>query len=440
VLRGAIAVAATAAVAVALLPPGPARSRRQLPAGVVEVTAEMAIPANTELVGAPGGTTLRAAANFRGRALVVCTGANIRLRNFTVDGNRAALEVRAGLPPSNQPFARFTANNGVLAVGISNLRIEDVRFREIAGFAVLVSAGHNVAIARVTVEDSGSRNARGRNNSTGGILLEEGTAAFSVTGCTLRRIRGNGIWTHSLYTSPRNAWGRIEDNRLDEIGRDALQAGHAHHLAIRRNSGSHIGFPLEDVDMEAQAIPVGIDTAGNVDRSIYAANRFEEIDGKCIDLDGFHDGEIAQNVCINRGGAERYPWGGYGIVMNNTNPDMQSENIRIWGNEIRGAKFGGIFIIGTGHSVTNNRLLGLNTAHCNEEAARFGCYYAAGEPEMLSSGIYLGRRAERPARAAGNTVEGNTITGFKMAARCIGRAPGIEAAANTVAGNTCRDE
>ena len=74
----------------------------------------------------------------------------------------------------------------------------------------------------------------------------------------------------------------------------------------------------------------------------------------------------------------------------------------------------------------------------NEEAARFGCFYAPGEPDMLRSGIYLGKGAERPAPARGNTVENNYITGFMMNERCIGRASEIGVDWNVVRNNICR--
>ncbi len=61
-----------------------------------------------------------------------------------------------------------------------------------------------------------------------------------------------------------------------------------------------------------------------------------------------------------------YPYGNFGIIMNNSNPDMQSRNIRITGNTIDGGLFGGIFIIGSGNTVTGNHLLHLNMAHCND--------------------------------------------------------------------------
>ena len=382
--------------------------------------AEVAIGPHTEVRGS-AGTVLKAASDFQGRAVIVVTGDDVLLRDFAVDGNRAALEVRAGLPAYDTPFVRFTKGNGVLADGASHLRIQDVRFRNIAGFAVLASRARGVAIDEVSVSDSGGRNAAGRNNTTGGILLEEGTSDFSVTHSEFRNLRGNGVWTHSLYTSPRNARGLLAWNRFENIGRDALQAGHATEVRVEGNYGVRIGYPAEDVD----AIPVGIDTAGNVDRSSYAGNQFFEISGKCIDLDGFHDGEVRGNVCVHSGN--------YAIVMNNTNPDMQSERVRIEENLIDGARYGGIFVIGNENVVVRNRLLHLNTARC-------GCVYLAEEPEMLLSGIYLGQRAERPAPARGNVVEDNTITGFRMDRHCVGRAPSIGPDWNTVRGNQCRGD
>ena len=59
------------------------------------------------------------------------------------------------------PFARFTRNNGILAEGAEGLEVADVKFRNIAGFAMLVSRSRNVRVERVRVENSGSRNAEG---------------------------------------------------------------------------------------------------------------------------------------------------------------------------------------------------------------------------------------------------------------------------------------
>ena len=202
---------------------------------------------------------------------------------------------------------------------------------------------------------------------------------------------GNGVWTHSNYGSPSNARGVIAENDFREIARDALQVGHSTEVRVERNTGGRIGYPFDAVDIENGGTPVGVDTAGNVDQTVYTENRFEEVNGKCIDLDGFHDGQVTFNTCVNKGTAESYPNGHYGIVVNNYNRDMRSENITIADNTIDGAKFGGIFLIGSHHTVVRNKLLNLNLAHCNENAAKFGCVAIQGEPDVLESGIYIGR-------------------------------------------------
>lgn len=389
----------------------------QLPPGVTELHREMVV--ESDLTGDPAGSTLRMAADFAGRAAIVVRGSNVHLRGFTIEGNRAVRERRTGLPPYDKAFAQFTTGNGILAEGVDGLTIDRVEMREIAGFAVLATRSSRVTIEHLSVRDSGSRDASGKNNTTGGILLEEGTTDFRVADCELRNIRGNGVWTHSLYTSARNARGLFEGNTFDTIGRDALQAGHAIDLRIEKNTGRRIGYPKEIVD----ATPVGIDTAGNVEASLYARNQFDDINGKCIDLDGFHDGEVVSNGCSDVGG--------YGIVMNNTNPDMQARNVRIVENRIQTARYGGIFVIGSGNVVRGNTLLNLNASHCE------GCYNAPGQPGMLEAGIYLGRGAERPAPAHDNVIVGNEIGGYKMKARCVVSAPGV--GPNMIRGNKCRD-
>jgi len=399
-----------------------------LPPGVTIVHAEMTLPelaSDVEISGTPT-TVLQAAKDFRGRAIFASrSGVRIRFRDFAIHGERASLEQRAGLPDYNTPFHKFTRANGILIEGGSDVSISNVKFREVAGFPILVSASKGVRIARVRVEDSGSRNAAGRNNTTGGILLEEGTNDFQVVDSEFRNVRGNGVWTHSLYTSPRNSAGLIAGNHFTVIARDAIQVGHATRVKVERNSGERIGYPESEVDVENQAIPVAIDTAGDTDQSVYSGNTFKDINGKCIDLDGFHHGEVIGNVCSNLRN--------FGIVMNNTNPDMQSDGITISGNTIDGAMYGGIFVIGSGNKILRNRLLNLNTAKCDN------CFYVASEPDMLRSGIYIGRGAERPAIARGNVIEGNEISGYRMRARCVGIAPGVAKAENRVGRNRCED-
>jgi hypothetical protein len=89
---------------------------------------------------------LRIATGFTGQAAIVVGGTSVRLADFAIDGNREALETPSALPPSNTPFTRFTEGNGVLAEGGSGLTIENVRFRNIGGFALLASRAHGVTV------------------------------------------------------------------------------------------------------------------------------------------------------------------------------------------------------------------------------------------------------------------------------------------------------
>lgn len=412
-----------------------------LPAGVTTVRAEIRLPAGAHDLKILGDhATLRAAANFRGRAILSCQGCQrVEIRDLAIDGNREALEKPMELPASNQTFAGVFPNNGLLFEDAEDITVDRVNLANIANFAILVNRSREVSIKRVTVKDSGSRNAKGRNNTTGGILFEEGAEAFFVVGCTFSNIRGNAVWTHSRSGSPRNEGGTVVANQFHDIGRDAIQVGHATGMQVVHNVGERIGMNVALVDVEGGGTPVAIDTAGNVENSTYRYNEFQEINGKCIDLDGFHDGFVLDNKCINHGRPEEYPFGHFGIVFNNANREMQSENIDVERNELEGMKFGGIFVIGSGHRIRDNRLLHINTAHCNENAKQFGCA-VLGEPNVLDTGIYLGSHAEHPALARGNVIEGNTISGWKMKTRCIQAAPGVKLADNEIKNNTCTDE
>ncbi len=413
-----------------------------LPTGRIEITSTLKLPDGSHdltIVGVQ--TTLHASNQFRGPALLSCKRCrNITIRNLSFDGNRAALERPLPLPPTDLPFARFYPNNGVLLEDSDGLALQHVEFENMPNFAVIVNHSKHVSIVHAGVKNSGSRNAKGRNNTSGGILLEEGTQDFTIADSTFQGIRGNAVWTHSCYRSPRNLRGNIANNKFSDIGRDAIQIGHASEVMVAGNTGHRIGMQVAEVDVENGGTPVGIDTAGNVDRSTYEHNRFDEVNGKCIDLDGFHDGSVRGNTCVNRGKPEEYPYGNFGIALNNTSIEMRSQNIRIEDNRLEGMKFGGIFVIGTGHQILRNHMTRLNTSHCNETHAKFGCLAIAGEPGFLESGIYLARRADKRDPVRGVIIRANLISGWKMSAHCIEAAPGVRLADNSIRGNRCKDE
>lgn len=411
-----------------------------LPPGIIELSRPLELPpgpTGLTLRGHSSGTTLRAASDFQGAALLIARSPkSLKVENLRFDGNRASLEVPKPVIPSDTAFADLYPASGLWLDNPDGASLSALTFREIVSFPVLVTRGHGVHLDHLVVQDSGSRNTLGRNNTTGGILFEEGVTDFSVRSSTFQRIRGNAVWTHSWHRSPRSSLGLIASNTFSEIGRDAIQIGHATEVTVENNQISRVGFPVAIVDVEGQGIPAAIDTAGNVDRTTYRRNRISEVNGKCFDLDGFHDSEVVENTCRNQGLASDYPTGHFGIVFNNTNPAMESRNVLVRANQISGMRFGGIFVIGAGHRLLDNKLLNLNTAHCNDTKL-IQCVYVTAEPDMLRSGIYLGKGAERPAPAQHIEVRGNTITGYSIPDHCIVLAPGLRREDDTIGVNTC---
>ncbi len=409
-------------------------------AGVIALQQPIELEESTAPLEISGDAVLRPASGFRGPALLRAQRrSHLHLSGFTVDGFRPDQSAPVGLPPSNQSFARFYQRNGIIIEGGEEIRIEGLQLRRITDFPLIVSGSRHVRIEGVTVEDSGSLNERGKNNTSGGILLEEGTSNFAVLHCTVRRILGNGIWTHS-NGEPRSARGVITENRISDVARDAIQIGHATEVRVEHNRGERIGYPARFVDAAAHAIPVALDTAGNVDRTVYRENNFTDVNGECINLDGFHHGEVRDNTCESTRPFAEYPYAHYGIVMGNSDPGMESTSIVIADNRITGTGYGGLFLIGTGHTVTGNRFDLLNRAECTGDGKVARCNYALDQPGMLRTGIYLAGFANRETRTNGNTIRGNYLRGFGMGRWCIAAAPGLSLKSNTIGDNECTED
>ncbi len=111
-----------------------------LPAGTIEISREIVLSGDAHDLDLRGSMTIiKAAATFRGRALIVIpAGKNIKVHDLSLDGNRDAVARPLGLAPSETMFSRFMPNNGILAEGVTNLEIDNVSAVGIAGFAILV--------------------------------------------------------------------------------------------------------------------------------------------------------------------------------------------------------------------------------------------------------------------------------------------------------------
>ena len=355
-----------------------------LPAGVIEISREITLPADAHDLNITGtNTTIKASATFRGRALLVLpAGKNIAIRDLSLDGNRAAFLEPIGPPPPAAMLSRVVANNGIIAEGVAGLEIAGLKATQVAGFPLLINGGHNIHIRDAVITDSGTLDPAGHNNGSGGVVLEEGVTDFEITHALVGKIRGNGIWIRSATSvaTATAARGVISDSEFTILARAAIELSHATAITIENNTGHMIGFPGEEAVTSGAVLPTAISASGSVDHTAIRNNSFDQIAGRCLTLEGFNDGEITGNTCAD---------------------DL----------------FNAFVVRGADNHITANHLTGLNRANRDQ-------------PESLRAGIYLAVGAH------GNTLDSNEISGYGMAQHCIG-GPGLTA--NKIAKNLCSD-
>ncbi len=354
-----------------------------LPGGEIEISREIVLPPDAHDLNIGGaGTTIKAAAGFRGRALIVLPGGkSIKLHNLNLDGNRDAFPEPVPASPVSSVLSALVANNGLFAQGVTGLEITAVKATHIAGFPILISGGTGVHIRNVEITASGSLDTNGHNNGTGGILLEEGVTDFEITHPLIGEVRGNGIWIRAAASGGTIATasrGHISGGEFAVIARSAIELNHATGITVENNTGHMIGFPGEAVLIAGTFVPAAIATTGAVDHAVFRNNNFEQIAGRCGSFDGLSESEVSGSVCS-------------------------------------ASLFNALYIRGTGNRITGNHFTDLNNSRRDS-------------PEALITGIYLANGAAR------NTVDGNEISGYGMEAHCIA-GPGL--AGNTIAKNLC---
>lgn len=413
-----------------------------LPPEAVELKKPLVIPPGTEVeLTGTADSVLHAAPEFQGQALILCRDCKrVKMRGFSVEGAESGpsqLPVEA--PPENVARGRHFNSNGILIDNGEDVEISGVRFRGLPGYAVVGAGSRRVKVENVSVSGGGSRNLRGKSNGSGGIVFEDGSTGIEVRNSRFEKISGHGISTAARPTAQRNGNLVFENNEFNLTGRSAIHVGSSNRVRVLNNRIKFAGYPAEVVENEVGAASAAISSSGKVDEGVIRGNRIEEVNGYCFYLNGFHDGAVEGNECVNRGKPEEYPLGAYGIWFGNLSAEMRSQLNRVESNLIEGMRLGGVFLVGSGHKILNNRFLKLNMAQCPDQRARNGCDLMPSEPGVVRAGVFIGDKAERPDPATGNVVEGNQISGYNMKANCVILADKVDAAANVVRGNTCLD-
>jgi hypothetical protein len=224
-----------------------------------------------------------------------------------------------------------------------------------------------------------------------------GITAANTTNLTIDGIQAQNI-ANGIQISGSTT-GHVTNNRFLEITHIPVELIGSTGFTVESNRGARIGFG------ESQQ-PAAL-AAKQSQRTVFKDNSFEEVNGTCIRVEDFHDGEVRSNSCVNREDREAYTWGGFGIAIQGA----EARNVLVWGNTIEGFLRGGLLLSGAGHRVSRNHFTRLNIAHCNEAGARFLCLAKPKEPDLFRSGVYLAH----PARDI--TVEANELSGFGIGTR-----------------------
>lgn len=412
-----------------------------LPGGVLELENPIVLGPRInglKIIGKPGDV-LRPLKGNEPRALIICRECkNVTIEGFTIEGDSALRERPSEAPPVDSDFRQYFNGTGIVNEGGEGMVIRNMKFKELTGFAVLTAFDKKTVIENNEFADSGTRNSKGYNTGAGGVAITDGSNGVQIRNNVFKRIYGTGVYVYAALRAERPQNTVIEKNQFENISRAAVLVARAYNVRVVNNQGKMIGFPANTVNLDMRP-PAGVGTAGKVDSSLLEENSFEQVNGRCFDLDGFHDSEVARNTCRNRGDANDYPNGGYGLVLDNSPAEVRSSGVSIHDNVIEGMRWGGAFVIGVGHKLTNNKFLRLNLLGCSATTLDGPCMPNNDEPLLGRAGIYLGLRGVRPDPASGIVIQGNEISGQGMSANCVMYGPQVKPASSTVQGNACRD-
>ena len=173
----------------------------------------------------------------------------------------------------------------------------------------------------------------------------------------MRRVRGNAIWTHSNYRSPRNANGIVAAEHHRRSGARRHPGGARYpHRRVENNAGP------------AHRVSAGARGSGGAypPRSTPPATWISPSTPATISKTSTGNAWISTaftmaRYAITHASAANRPINirTRSTASSSITPilDMQPVNIAITGNLIDGAGYGGIFLIGSGNVVSRNRLL-----------------------------------------------------------------------------------
>jgi hypothetical protein len=461
--------------------------------GVYGVAASLHVSQEDLVIEGAGDETVlqRTGSVGGGEGLLHVQASGITLRSFLMDGQ---VGIPQGLPyrdPAGGPSvlgapihgdpmhaallhnSSITIKAAVPNANVTDITIEDITIQRSGGYAILMDARYGgiryVTLRRLHLRDNQphvfGKPADLRYGSwTGGIhyqndgrdldFARHALVALTIEDSLFERISGHAIWGHGYGFDTLNEEITIRRNRFVDIGMDAVLVANARRAVVEDNHFHRIGYVASPPgtaprpawypgtrDDGADNVPaVGIDTSGLVTDSVYQRNTMWNVNGHCIDLDGFTRGKVLANTMRVSGREDAWNYvndrvpefGGHrlgnftkGINLSNTSAHEPTERVEIAGNRM--VNLGGFAI-----ALNDSQRCLVQDNHIRH----YGQIYA---PIILSNSL----RSPRERHESRENVIRDNYIHFYLEAACITEADDLGGGLSPVAGpnyvfdNTC---
>jgi hypothetical protein len=284
-----------------------------------------------------------------GNGIFNLSGTDVILYNFLIDGGvTTATKLLYSAFSSDPMDSQLTDNTSIwIKPGAKRVTIDGVWITHTGGYGILLDAD-TADISDVTIVNCNFYNNRphlfgvvsgdisgsnGYGSWTGGIFYRGdcrnstgkpyAVRGLTVQNCRWRRVTGNCLWGHSKGFDTQHTSINALNNDIEDAGLDGIEYGNVYGGTAKGNVFHRVGY-ITQTDSDAPdpryltlKWAVCLDTSGFVRGVTYDGNSGTSMNGEFIDLDGFRDGVVSNNV---------------GIIPYSTDPQYTEDSVASYQN------------------------------------------------------------------------------------------------------------
>jgi hypothetical protein len=310
-----------------------------------------AVNSSTSITLTTSAGSLSAASYYSNYGLLTITGSNVRLSDFTIDGQvTTSTPIDRGTISYPEQYSLIVNSSIWCQPGISHIRFNRITVTHSGGYGCFID------VRTANSQDYRFSDCTWVNNRPNTFTID-GTTGGSWTGCiyisgecttlnpyylndirvrdcTFSRNTGNCFWSHSYDFKSYHLFFRVSDCRFEDCGLDAVEFGTVWGGGVTNCNFHRIGYLTStDTDTPAPAYAgvygvtpvlfgaVCVDTSGYASGIAHANNSMLSVNGYGYNLDGMRDSTIT---------------GGTIMIPNSSSPFYTIDSISSYGVSISG--------------------------------------------------------------------------------------------------------